>query len=210
MHWNDCRSRYRAFISLGSTCQTAHQLKRIGLRRHAGPLDWFVSPSAPDIARLIRNRFAGLMEQHRLMPLGTTLEGLIMRDTAYNIDSYHDFKFTIPGGQTNHQYSGFKQRINRRIERILLSAARHSDSHPLCFIRTQTAVPEAKDLLQAIDGLTGRRAHLLIVNFRMDHQKEVLYEDWGMERICSAVIPGGVDWRGSDEAWNTIMKGFSI
>jgi hypothetical protein len=68
MKWEECSGSYKAVVSLGSSCQTAYQLKRLGLRGHAGPLDWFISQSAKDVVRLIRNRFKGFMSMNNFNP----------------------------------------------------------------------------------------------------------------------------------------------
>lgn len=206
MRWNDCKGSYKAFLSLGATCQTAYQLQRLGLRKHAGPLDWFISASVPDLTRLIGNRFKGFMEQRQLQPLGATADCFILKDLAYNVESYHDFPLTLTVHRLWDAYPGFKEKINRRVKRFLV----YAQSSPICFVRTQTTRRDALLLRKALDSVTTGQYRLLIVNHHSDNTPYAVYEDWGLERVSLVTVPGGTDWRGSDEAWNAIMKGFKL
>jgi len=202
MNWNDCAGAYGAFISLGSTCQTAFQLQRLHLRTFSGPLDWFISRSASDVARLIRNRFDGFMELNHLQLLGTEPAHYIVRDNSYDIVSYHDFPLIY---RWTDAYPEFKQKMDRRVN-AFLSAAKKSS---ICFVRTQTSKIEAQQLYAALKTIVPCKFRLLIVNNMMDY-REVIYEDWNLQHVCSVSVPGGADWRGSNFAWDQIMNGFKL
>ncbi|WP_282937424.1 DUF1796 family putative cysteine peptidase [Paenibacillus sp. RC67] len=205
MKWNDCTGYYKAYISMGATCQTAYQLRRLGLRKFAGPLDWFVSGTVDNVAPLIRNRFNGFMELDQLQLLGTDMDCYIVRDDKYDIVSYHDFPRSLPAFRWTDAYPDFKQKIDRRIK-AFFSAAK---SKPICLIRTQTTKPEAEQLLAALNKVMAGKFRLLIVNNRNDLH-EVKYEDWGIQGVCSVSVPSGADWRGSNQAWDQIMRGFKL
>ncbi|CAM3884076.1 DUF1796 domain-containing protein [Cohnella lubricantis] len=201
MRWHDCADAYRAFISLGSTCQTAYQLRRLGLRAFAGPLDWFMSREAVSVARLIRSRFHGFMDPHRLELIGVDPPHHIVRDTGYNIDSYHDFPMH---DHVMNAYPAFKQRIYRRICAMQAAAA----AGPVCYVRIEASRSEAVQLHSALRAAQPGAFRLLVVNFMDDYQ--VRHEDWGLTNIASVSIPRGPDWRGSDSAWDQIMRGFRV
>lgn len=205
MKWNDCAGTYKTYISLGSTCQTAYQLRRLGLRKFAGPLDWFISNSVPDVARLIRNRFNGFMELDRLRLLGTDLDCYVVRDDKYDIVSYHDFPLSLPVFQWTDAYPAFKQKMDRRIHAFLTAAK----SKPICLVRTQTTKPQAEQLLAALNTVMAGNFRLLIVN-NTAYLREVRHEDWGLQGVCSVSVPSGIDWKGSNQAWDEIMQGFKL
>ncbi len=115
MKWDEAKGKYKAFISLGSTCQTAHQLQRLGLRQFAGPLDWFISPSVPDLAKILQSRFKSFMEWSNLQLIGVIDNHYVVKDTVYQIESYHDFPFTAPWGVP---YPQFKEKLSRRVNRF--------------------------------------------------------------------------------------------
>jgi hypothetical protein len=204
MKWNDSVGTYKAFISLGSTCQTAYQLRRLGLRKFAGPLDWFVSESVPDVDRLLRNRFRDFFELNRLQLLGAVQDCYVVKDTGYNIVSYHDFSLHLPDYRWTEAYSPFKEKMNRRVEAFLSMAK----TGPVCLVRTQTSRSEAKQLRSALNKVMSGKYRLLIVNNA--DVREVIHEDWGLRGICSVSVPKGADWRGSDRAWDIIMNGFGL
>jgi len=202
MKWNDCKGSYEAFISLGSTCQTSFQLKRLQLRKFAGPLDWFISRPVPHVARLIRNRFKGFMEFDRLQLLGRNSTNYIIRDYDYDIISYHDFPLFY---RWTDAYPDFKQKIDRRTN-AFLTAVKKS---PICFIRINTSMMDAQHLYAALKSIMPGNFRLLIVN-NSDYIHEVRHEDWGIHHIGSVSVPSGTDWRGSNFAWNEIMDGFKL
>jgi hypothetical protein len=206
LKWDRCKGKYKAFISLGSTCQTAHQLHRLGLRRFSGPLDWFISPSVSDLTKLIRLRFKGFMEGSNLQLIGTAQHFYVVKDTAYQIESYHDFPLTVNPAWWGAPYPQFKAKMDRRVKRFLKTVS-HS---PICFVRIQTSKEEARRLEAALSIAVRKPFCLLIVNQHTDGNPDVIHEDWGLRRICSVKIPPGRDWRGADRAWDTIMTGFSL
>lgn len=206
MKWRDSLGGYKAYISLGSTCQTAYQLKRLGLRTYAGPLDWFVSDSIGGVVRLIDHRFNGFMELNQLELIGTTYECFVIRDNAYDVISFHDFPLHLTADRWRDAYPEFKQKLNRRKDRFL----RTIQSQPILFIRTNSTRKEAQELHAALKRHMHRKFHLLIVNNHEEGSKDVIYEDWGLGGISSVLLPKGEDWRGFNQAWDTCMKGFKL
>ncbi|WP_375143008.1 DUF1796 family putative cysteine peptidase [Paenibacillus sp. D2_2] len=116
MDWNQNRGTYYAFISLGAMCQTAHQLNRLGLRRFSGPLDWFITSSSPKLCHLLNTGFNGFMELNNLRLINIVDNHYVLRDTSYQVDSYHDFP--VPHNP-NQLYPQFKEQVDRRKSRFL-------------------------------------------------------------------------------------------
>jgi hypothetical protein len=202
MKWNDSRGSYKAYISLGSTCQTAYQLKRLGLRKYAGPLDWFVSDSVNGLIRLIENRFNGFMDFNNLQLIGSTDDCFVIRDNMYSIVSFHDFPRSLSLERWWDAYPRFKETVSRRVNRFLKTVK----NKPILFVRTQTEKKEAQELHAALNTLIHDRSQLLIVNHHLDDRKDVVYEDWGLDKVFSVTVPKGDNWRGLDRAWDKCMR----
>jgi Putative papain-like cysteine peptidase (DUF1796) len=202
MKWTDGVGAYGAYVSLGSTCQTAYQLRRLQLRKFAGPLDWFISRDAANVSRLIRNRFEGFMEFDRLQVLGTDADQHVVGDNRHQVVSYHDFPLRYHWTDT---YPDFKQKVDRRIKALITAAKKGS----ICFIRTDTSKSDAQRLHAALGKIVPGKFRLLIVNETNDYQ-EVTHGDWGLRHVGSVWVPRGRDWRGSDHAWDQIMSGFTL
>ncbi|MDR0268063.1 DUF1796 family putative cysteine peptidase [Paenibacillus sp.] len=203
MDWNQNRGTYHAFISLGEMCQTAHQLRRLGLRRFSGPLDWFTSSSTPKLTHLLKTRFNGFMELNHLHLINMVDRHYVLRDLVYQVDSYHDFPVPY---HINQLYPQFKEQVDRRISRFLKTIK----TGPVCFVRTHTSSSEARLLEQVLSDISHRDFRMLIVNLHNQPGKGIIYEDWGLQRVSSVTIPSGRDWRGSDYHWNLIMQGFNL
>lgn len=202
MKWSNGVAAYGAYISLGSTCQTAYQLRRLRLRKFASPLDWFISRDAADVSRLIRNRFERFMDFDRLQVLGINADQYVIRDNRHNVYSYHDFP--LPYHWT-YTYPDFKQKVDRRIKALVTAAKKG----PICFVRTSTSKNEAQQLHSDLRTIVPGKFQLLIVN-ETDYDQEVTPEDWGLRHVSSVRIPRGRDWRGSDLAWDEILNGFTL
>ncbi|WP_138495296.1 DUF1796 family putative cysteine peptidase [Paenibacillus pinistramenti] len=201
MNWKHCRGVYPAYISLGATCQTAYQLRRLGLRQSAGPLDWFLSYSVPHLSRLLRLQFKDFWKWENLRTVNIVQNHYVIQDTAYQIESYHDFPVPY---DPRTLYPSFREKADRRTARFL----RLIKEHPVCFVRILTTSSEAYQLERALNPIANKGFRLLIVNLHQDASREISYDDWGIQRVASVTISGGRDWRGFDPGWNRIMEGF--
>jgi len=202
LDWNQNRGTYHAYISLGAMCQTAYQLRRLGLRKFSGPLDWFIISSSPKLSHLLNKRFNGFMELNNLRHTNIVDNHYVLRDTVYQVDSYHDFPVHY---NPNQLYPKFKEQVDRRISRFLKTI----QTGPVCFVRTHTSSSEARLLEQALYNISDGDFRILIVNLHNQRGKGVIYEDWGLQRVSSVTIPAGRDWRGSNHHWDLIMNGFN-
>lgn len=196
--------QYHDIISIGSSCQTSYQLRRMKLSKEAGPFDWFISASVPGLVKLFNNGFQHYMELDQLQLIGKAHQHYIVRDTHYNIDSYHDFKFTQSESLWNQEYPAFKQKIERRVQRLLNSLAQ---SPSIVLVRTQLTKEAALQLHQAVKPWIGTSDYVLLaVNNHEDLSRtDVISEEWGLENLKAVKIPRGEDWRGADGAWEELF-----
>ncbi|MFC0215277.1 DUF1796 family putative cysteine peptidase [Paenibacillus chartarius] len=197
--------QYQDIFSLGSSCQAAYQLRRMKLRREAGPLDWFISSSVPGLVKLLQLRFHGFMELSSMQLIGRAHRHYVIRDTVYTIDSYHDFPFTQPEGEWQRTHDEFKRKIDRRSER-LIQALEQSPS--LLLVRTQMTKEQAAALQQALHSLIRTPDYLLLaVNTHEDpSRRDTVPESWGLDHVAAVTLPKGADWRGSDAAWSALFQ----
>lgn len=206
MRWEECVGSYRAIVSLGSTCQTAYQLNRLGLRRTSGPIDWFVTRSVPGLLQLLARRFEGLMDFPHLQVVGLTGEALTVRDSRYDIVSFHDFPLGPPPFVLRDAYPALRAQVDRRVQRFL----RTLQLRPVLLVRTDTSPADAHQLHAAVSRLASASPRLLIVNTHTDGNPGPVQEDWRLDGICGVRVPPGTDWRGNDAAWAAVMRGFSV
>jgi hypothetical protein len=136
--------------------------------------------------------------------VGTDADCYVVRDSEYNIVSYHDFPLHLPPYRWTDAYPAFKQKIDRRVKTFLAA----SKCKRICMIRTQTSRAEAEQLRTALNKVMPGRFRLLLVN--NTETREVKYEDWGLAQVSSVLVPKGMGWRGSDQAWDEIMNGFKL
>jgi hypothetical protein len=206
MRGQEHQGEYDFIMSLGSNCQAAYQLKRLKLRAAAGPMDWFISQAAHGVARLIENRYQGMMEVanlERMHPLQTCY---CVKDKAYSIYSYHDFPLALPPERWLEAYPVFKESNSRRVERIV--RLMEQPSKRLLFVRVQSSKEDAKLIRDALAARVEGSFVLLIVNqLVQDSPPEVTEELWELPQVRAFRIPPGKDWRGNDAAWEQVLHG---
>jgi len=145
------------------------------------------------------------MELNQLRVSGRDQDCYVVTDDKYDIVSYHDFPLSLPLYRWMDAYPEFKRKMDRRVNRFLTLAK----NKPICLVRTQTSKPEAEKLYASLKKVIPGKFRLLIVN-NIDHLHELAHEDWGLHGVGSVSIPKGMNWRGSDQAWNQIMNGFKL
>ena len=91
----DIKGPYHAIFSLGNNCLPAIELREHGLRKFAGPIDWMGTPVLPQISRMLRNRFQGMLVYANLVLVNQASEELYnIRDLEYDLYLNHDFTCT--------------------------------------------------------------------------------------------------------------------
>jgi len=144
------------------------------------------------------------MDFDQVQLIGKAHQHYIVRDTHYNIDSYHDFSFIQPESLWNQEYAAFKQKIERRVQRFLDTLAQ---SPSIVLVRTQLTKEAALQLLQAVKPWIGTSDYVLLaVNNHEDWSRtDVVSEEWGLEHLKAVRIPRGEDWRGADDPWEQLF-----
>ncbi|MFD2612387.1 DUF1796 family putative cysteine peptidase [Paenibacillus gansuensis] len=199
-------SSYKDIISLGSSCQTAYQLRRLQLRTFAGPVDWNITQSAAGLIRLLEQRFQHFMDPGQVQMIGRAQLHYVIRDTAYQVDSYHDFPFTVPDHLWNQNYGQYKAKVDRRVQRFLHTL---QSSSSLLLVRTATTKEQGEAIQKALHPMIKTANYLLLlVNDHEDQgRQDVIYNRWGNQHLHEAILPKGADWRGEDRAWTQLFFG---
>ena len=208
MNLNQIKRPYDMIVSLGWNCQTAFQLKRKKLRSFTGPIDWMYSYSVSHLCRLLKQKFNGFMEVENMR-----IEGIQGTNSCYTVSdlntkcvSVHDFLVTENSDTSLLTYPQFKEKMNRRIEKLYNSLA-ISDS--ALFVRIQANRDEALELKNAISEIYHGDFSILIINYTKE--EKVIEIDWAIDRVCAVEIPNSVNaWTGCNSAWDTILEGVTL
>ncbi|USB31886.1 DUF1796 family putative cysteine peptidase [Paenibacillus sp. YPG26] len=196
---------YDALFSLGANCQTAYQLRRLGARHAAGPLDWFISSSHRGLIAVLQNRFEDFMKLDHLKLVGQFKTCYCIKDEKYDIFSYHDFPVTLPPDRWTEAYQEFQSRQLRRQERFLQTASR---AERILYIRMGSTLDEAIHLQQILSELTAHSFTLLIVNTGHKTTQKICPEF--KQGIIMAELNKGSDWRGDDQGWEQLLQDIVI
>jgi hypothetical protein len=101
----------KTFISLGSFCGPALQIKQLGLREAAYPLDWMLSVNGKKLIELLDEDFAFFTDECFLKTHPTS--GILLH-LHYCLEFTHE-EYTIGPFRNMEQ---LKEKYNRRIERF--------------------------------------------------------------------------------------------
>ena len=193
---------YHRIYSLGSSCEVAHQLRRKGLRKEAGPFDWFVSYSPKRLAEQIEGRFRQFMKLNNLKLLRRLKTTYALKDEVSLCISYHDFPLKDGEEDWKQDYPAFYSKVQRRTARFLDAL---KSEMPILLIRVNCSKEDALALQYALDchSPPASKPHLLILNVG---PKLILEDQWGFDRICSLQITKGDTWMGNDDCWDQVLN----
>lgn len=190
---------FTRLISLGRTCQCAHQLRRFTGNESAGYFDWLGVPHG-GLIRALRANFKGCFE---LANLDLAPNGETVIDTATGISHRHNFanvgeskriqKWAIP-----LDYPEQRQKMDYLAEKWF----RELQSERILFVRRDApSTAEAMELLNALELHRPRDGvHILFVippghDLRVDDARVFIESE--------AVIK---DWPGDDDSWSLILS----
>ena len=138
------------FISLGSSCSIAYNLKILNKRDESLPFDWirsskfssinqmlsnnFVEFFNPDNYQLLRSSDRFFLQQDNLENKNINMD--IYKNTFYQINFYHEFPTEI---EFNNSFINFKEKYKRRVNRLLDFICKH-DNTEIIFIRDQLKI----------------------------------------------------------------------
>lgn len=180
---------YDDVISLGQNCYTAIHLRKYGLRKYAGPLDWFVSPDLSSINKLLKNNFIDFMDLKNMhaLPDKNVLfhDGVIqpvyshiIKDTKYNVTSYHDFPI-ISNKDWFITYQDFKQKLDRRIDNFY---KRMQNSQSILFVRWGGDLTETLELQSILSNIVKNNFKILLL-YPTGLENEINELEWGMNHV---------------------------
>jgi len=193
--------RFESIYSLGHNCQVAAQLKRNGLRRQAGPWDWFNFASAAEFCGVIRRRFEGFMQLEDLEAYGKSVNNYYVRDRQSTCLSFHDFKNT-PNQPPLYDYAEFRERLDRRIARFndCLSSERR-----VLLVRIIQHQHEAEAIYASIHE-TYANPHISMLFILHGPESDISELPSFAEDARVVRIPRGRTWEGDTEAWAAILS----
>jgi hypothetical protein len=187
---------YDAFISLGGSCQTAHQLEANKLKGPSLPFDWVVSPFS-SVHALIANDFAGLLEKENLALVQDDEIGWYVEDQKYRIRFLHDFPLDL---EFMRAYDAVRSKYQRRSKRLLelLNASRR-----VLLIRLDSTREEA----QAFTEMLHQKFPQLRYDLLALSNTPEMQSDWGLSRITNLFLPQPVPyfWAGLDKPWREML-----
>lgn len=194
-------------ISLGGTCQVAHQLNRLGLRFESYPFDWLFSTDPDKLTEAISNDFRDWLEYDNLKEEKTTTAHKRIVDSRYNMIHQHIFPLDIP---LSESYKDTKAIADRRVKRLL---DLKNSGKRILFIRTNLTADEACRLGSVIRQKYGKNAVLLVVN----HSREFRINRIGiksknvyMYEIYDENENTGQRWQGYDPHWDRLLRDIRV
>ncbi|MBQ8296869.1 MAG: hypothetical protein IJX77_03710 [Ruminococcus sp.] len=195
-------------ISLGGTCQVAHQLNRLGLRFESYPFDWLFSTDPEQLIKALRNDLDGwLLPENLIESDKTETSHRRVTDTKYNMIHQHIFPLGKP---LSESYNEVMQTVNRRVERFL---SLKEGNKRLLFIRTNLNREQSDKLGALIREKFGKNAMLLVVNhikeFRIRKVRSGLSNTYIYE-IYDENENTGQKWQGYDPHWDKLLGGVRL
>lgn len=197
------KQTYDLILSMGYNCQSALRLRDQRIRSFAGPVDWVISNSVPQLARQIENRFSDYMKLENLKIIGSVYGHYSAEDTATGILSFHDFPVSSNGARQITNYSGFRERLDRRIERFYQAAR---TGRKALYVRQRADMQEAEQLRRALKRISGGEVYLLVANDA--DRVDVKDLKWKSPFIAAAEIPKFEPY--CTEAWMALLSGIRL
>ncbi|PAK55868.1 DUF1796 family putative cysteine peptidase [Paenibacillus sp. 7541] len=206
MNLADLKVPYNAIFSLGNNCIPAIQLRKNGLRRFAGPLDWMGTPFLPQVIRLLQNRFVGYLDYTKLQVVDQVSSELYnVRDQEYDLFMNHDFHVNADYPPYKLSYPAVKMKYDRRVDRFLLTLQQPGR---YLFIRTDSDILHVRELVEVLRGLVAGEFRVLLVNHMP--VPELTWVESGMNEVCWLHMPNQEIWEGNNYRWSFIFQGMSL
>lgn len=197
---------YHAIFSLGNNCLPAIELREHGLRKFAGPIDWMGTPVLPQISRMLRNRFHGVLAYSNLSLMEQVSEHLYnIRDSEYDLYLNHDFYVHNGFPPNGPSYLEIKTKYDRRISRFLQTL---QSGGRILFIRTDSSKEDIKELVDSLKMLCTGPFHVLAVNH--EPVLEIEMQDWNIEHVCAIKMPGHDIWSSNRHRWTFLFHGMYL
>ena len=101
------------YISLGSICEPAKQLREKGLRKGAFPFDWMLSVNGDKLIEILEDDFTYFLDSRYLVPF---VNNKVLLNTYYQLEFSHEGEWKKP--YPYFQYTKLRAKYARRIERF--------------------------------------------------------------------------------------------
>lgn len=158
-------SNFENYISLGSFCDVAGDLEKLGLRNQSSPFDWGIS-SFPEIIKLIENGFSDFMNLDNLYQDANNRSHY--KDEQYNFYFFHDFNSYE---SLEKQYPKVKAKYNKRIERFYKSIQK-----PTLFFRYISSEPKVSASKSAeLQYIEKNYTYIIKVLKSFNNQNEIIF-----------------------------------
>ena len=192
------------FIGLGTTCQTAYQLRRCNCYTSGFPLDWFITPFN-SISDMIASRFSQLLDKENLLATKTYWQdNQIVLNTYYGVKIYHDFT-----GESikENEYQIFYEKMKRRIQRFFFHVDNDDD---IVFVVQVSAKQESTEYERLMSVLSaerkGRKYHLCICGHLLPNDELRSDISFFKFRKMPLRLAANDRWKGVDEEWDACIK----
>ena len=138
------------YVSLGSTCCIAQQLKNHNLRNAAYPFDWLRICNLNNVIKLLENKFKDFLELEDMKFIEFSDRFLVDGNSGSYIYKnkycgfYHDFSEKI----YESNYNSFRDKYNRRINRLFQLL---NSNNEIIFIREELREIKISKFYKLID-----------------------------------------------------------
>lgn len=196
---------YDAVISLGGSCQVAHQLNRLKLRQASFPFDWLFTLNVNTIINAIDSDFCDWLNKDNLREESTVTEHRKIIDTKYDAVHQHSFSLERPWEES---YLDVKSIADRRIKRLLALKDKK-----LLFVRTNIDVSDAERLEQSLVKKFGEHISLWVINHSKNFHVREIQNDLKHTRIFEIYdeMEGERQtWMGWDYHYDQLFCGVAI
>lgn len=204
MNLKEISKSYDSIISLGGTCQVAHQLRRLNLRKASYPFDWLVTLDVDKVIDAIDTNFYQWLDIDNLTEIRKSDNNhRIILDNKYKILHQHIFPAEL---ELKDSYNDIIKIVNRRIDRFYADI---NSNKKVLLIRTNCSMDECIRLVKKY----GKRVNLLIVNhtkkFSIEEVKNNL-SNTAIVNIYDANENKGTGWEGYNDHWTKILSEISL
>ncbi|WP_339296234.1 DUF1796 family putative cysteine peptidase [Paenibacillus sp. FSL W7-1279] len=176
------------------------------MRRFAGPIDWMGTPVLPQISRMLRNRFEGMLVYSNLLMVNQASEELYnIWDQEYDLYLNHDFYVHNNFPPDLLGYPDVKVKYDRRIARFLQTLG---SGGRILFIRTDSSREDIKELVDSLKQICYGPFHVLAVNHEPVQEIEML--DWNLEHVCAVKMPNVDIWFSNRFRWSFLFQGMYL
>jgi len=215
--------KYDFILPLGSTCVTAHNLRKNGLQKESLPFDWIWIPSVSTITEFFNDDFTSFFRKENLQFVRNNGDADIYKDTSNHTEFWHDF---MVGKNFDEIYPKIKNKYHRRIIRayeyidkadsILLfrtikirEKRNKNDDH--LFAETKMQTHDLINDLKALQRLFPNKKIELLLIYLYCNKHEFLEYDINHDiHICEMYNDEGFGWKGNEQQIAAVLQKYGL